>query len=177
MSHLAHFRALAQYNSWMNGRLFELSAEVSPADLRRDMGAFFRSIHGTLNHLLLVDRIWLRRFRDAFPSWNALRTTPLVEEFESLADILFEDLEDLRKQRVETDAAITAWVRELDESELSAVFRYANSKGVKREHPVWFGMAHLFNHQTHHRGQATTLLHQLGKDPGMTDFLVVEHIR
>lgn len=176
MTHLAHFRDLAKYNAWMNTRLYDISEKLTDEELRRDGGAFFHSVHGTLNHLLLVDRLWLRRFRDAFPDWSTPRATPLVETFETLGDILFEEFTELRRQRVTTDAAISAWVAELTVTDLSATFRYSNSKGVAREHPLWFALAHLFNHQTHHRGQVTALLTQLKRDPGVTDFLFVEHV-
>ena len=174
---LEQFRLMARYNRWMNGRLYELATELSDEERRRDLGAFFGSIHATFNHLVLTDRIWLARFAEVGPARDQFRGFELVYQYDSLAAELYEDFGELRAQREATDELIERWTRKLHPADLDAKMIYANSKGLEREHPLWFGMAHFFNHQTHHRGQLTTLFMQLGKDPGLTDFLVMHHLR
>lgn len=153
-------RAMASYNSWMNARLFESCAQLSDEQRKRNAGAFFGSIHGTLNHLLLADRIWMGRF------------TGEPYAFSSLRDELYADFAQLRAAREREDARIAAWVRTLDAAALSSQLRYTSAVNPQpRRYPLWFALTHFFNHQTHHRGQITTLLHQQGIDPGVTDLI------
>jgi uncharacterized damage-inducible protein DinB len=155
-----YFRTLARYNLWMNQRLYELSASIPETERKRDRGAFFRSIHGTLNHLLLGDRLWLGRFT----------TTPFPVH--SLDQELYADFDELRRERERTDAEILAWVGSLSEEQLASPLRFSSIVDpVERVLPLWFAVLHFFNHQTHHRGQLTTLLSQCGCDPGVTDLL------
>jgi uncharacterized damage-inducible protein DinB len=172
-THLRQLRRFAQYNAWFNGRLYELIATLTDEERRRDTGAFFRSIHGTLNHILLTDRIWLGRISRHPHGFRSLAKTPLVFEFESLAQILYESFPELAAQRRETDTAIQTWVAELTPEVLESDLAYSRSTGQSMVAPLWHVAAHLFNHQTHHRGQVTTLLTQLGRDPGLTDFIAV----
>lgn len=165
------FETFAGYNRWMNERLFALLAELSDEERKRDLGAFFGSIHRTLNHILLADRIWLARFRRGVDGLASLRDAALVDSFGSLSDQLFESFDALRAARIETDEVLVRFTAEITQEALSDSIRYVNSAGVAREHPLWIAVAQVFNHQTHHRGQVTTLLSQLGKDPGVTDFL------
>jgi uncharacterized damage-inducible protein DinB len=153
---------MALYNRWMNERLYECCARL-PNDVRKkDTGAFFKSIHGTLNHLLLADRVWLGRFTGK----------PFVVS--SLAQELYADFDELRSERARTDAFIIEWVGSLDERSLARELIYTTIVNPQQRHtPFWFTLAHFFNHQTHHRGQLTTLLHQQGIDPGVTDLLAL----
>jgi len=151
---------MAAYNRWMNERLYECCAGIPDAERKRDAGAFFRSIHGTLNHLLVGDRIWMGRFTGK----------PFVVK--SLAEELYADFAELRRERAATDAAIVAWAEALTEGDLASELSYTSMlKPQPRRYPMWFAVAHFFNHQTHHRGQLTTLLSQRGIDPGVTDLL------
>ncbi|MBI2963698.1 MAG: damage-inducible protein DinB [Deltaproteobacteria bacterium] len=153
-------RLMAGYNRWMNERLYASCATLSDEERKRDRRAFFRSIHGTLNHLLLGDRAWLGRFTG--------RPVP----FRSLDQDLYADFAELRGQRAETDAAIEEFCRELTDERLAAEIDYATQAGKRYRHPLGPAVLHLFNHQTHHRGQITTLLSQLGIDPGGTDVIL-----
>ena len=153
-------RAMARYNRWMNERLYACCARLTDAERKADMRAFFRSIHGTLNHLLLGDRIWLARF-----AGREYRTASLAEE-------LYADFDELRRERVQTDAAIEAWAAALDEGALAAELSYRSFVDpAPRRCALWLAATHFFNHQTHHRGQLTTLLFQRGIDPGVTDLV------
>jgi len=154
-------RALAGYNRWMNERLYEVCAGLPDAERRRDAGAFFGSIHGTLNHLLLADLIWLGRFEGE----------PYTG-FETLADELHADFEALRRARAATDDRIDAFAARLDAAALAAELEFTSFVTPReRSFPLWVLVTHFFNHQTHHRGQLTTLLSQGGHDPGVTDLM------
>ena len=151
----AHFLSLAKYNAWANRRLYDAAAALSDADYRRDRGAFFKSMHGTLNHLLVADRIWMRRF------------TGEGEAPDRLDAILFEELATLREAREAEDRRIAAYVEGLDEARLAGTIRYRRvSTPEEFEQPLAPALAHFFNHQTHHRGQAHGILTGLtGKAP------------
>lgn len=160
--------ALARYNRWMNEKLYGLAATLSDEARKRDAGAFFKSIHGTFNHLLLADRVWLSRFTGAtvpngFMAPGGIR---------SLDQELYADFEDLRRERAVTDSELSAWVSRLTEAQLAAPLVYMRL-GKKQTAPLWWAVAHVFNHQTHHRGQVTTLLMQQGCDPGVTDLFAM----
>jgi uncharacterized damage-inducible protein DinB len=169
---VGQYRALAGYNRWMNEKVYATAADLPDADRRRDLGAFFKSIHGTLNHLLLADRAWLWRFtRDPNVAESRDRDGHPVLMTGRLDQELYADFGELRAERAKTDAHILAWVDTLDDARLAAPLAYKTTAGVPYEHPLWWAVGHFFNHQTHHRGQVTTLLVQLGRDPGVTDLL------
>jgi uncharacterized damage-inducible protein DinB len=151
----------------MNEKLCARAATMSDEVRKRDQGAFFKSIHGTFNHLLVADRIWLSRFRgetvpDGFSGPGIRR----------LDQELFSDFDEFRRERALTDGELTEWVAELTDERLIAPLVYRGA-GRKQEHPLWWAVAHVFNHQAHHRGQITTLLSQSGTDPGVTDLLAM----
>jgi uncharacterized damage-inducible protein DinB len=163
-------RALARYNRWMNERVYGLAATLPDADRRRDLRAFFRSVHGTLNHVLLVDRLWLGRLVDADVAVSRRPDgTPIVVT--TLDQELYADFAAMRAERARTDDVIARFADALTPAGMaeSLTFR-AVGDGRLRTMPVWVATTQLFNHQTHHRGQLTTLLVQLGLDPGVTDF-------
>lgn len=171
-THLAQMTLFADYNARFNAQLYEACESIHDEERRRDRGAFFGSIHGTLAHILLGDRIWLGRFRSCGIATEALADAALITSFSGLDAQIVDTWADLRRERSTTDDVISRFVAALDDHTLASPMRYANSRGVTREHPVFVAVAHLFNHQTHHRGQVTTLLKQAGVDPGVTDFLV-----
>jgi uncharacterized damage-inducible protein DinB/ubiquinone/menaquinone biosynthesis C-methylase UbiE len=161
-------RTLAQYNRWMNDKLYAIAASLSDDDRKRDRAAFFKSIHGTLNHLLLGDRVWMGRFAGVDLPADVLGPG----DIRSLDQELYADFDELRQERAKTDLAIIAWASSLRGSDLAAPLVYTR-RGVRYEEPLWWSVAHLFNHQTHHRGQVTTLLMQAGNDPGVTDLIAL----
>lgn len=155
-----HYRQLARYNRWQNRQHYALCARIDDAERKRDRGLFFRSIHGTLNHLLLTDRLWLGRFID--------------EPFhaDSLGQELYADFETLDAERARTDRALLDYVGALDEATIDGTLSYFSlSSGSERHYPLRLCLTHLFNHQTHHRGQLTTAYSQLGLDVGTTDLI------
>lgn len=159
--------ALARYNGWMNDKLYALAATLSDEERKRDRGAFFKSMHGTFNHLLVADRVWLSRFKGQ-PAPDGL----MAPGIRALDQELFAEFESLRRERALTDAELSAWVSELTPERLAAPLVYLRS-GQKIEAPLWGVVAHVFNHQTHHRGQLTTLFSQSGNDPGSTDLFAM----
>ena len=155
-----HFLSLARYNAWVNARLFEAALDL-PDDLyRRNVGVFFGSLHGTLNHLLATDRIWLKRL------------TGQGEAPARVNVILHEDRHDLARARIAEDSALIATVGGYDEAALARSLAYRTTAGVAHEQAVADILAHLFNHQTHHRGQAHAALSILtGREPPSLDLL------
>ena len=168
----SQYEALARYNRWMNERLYELASTLPEEQRTRDTGAFFGSIHATLNHILLADRAWLTRFTGDEARFASRDAEGEPIEVKSLGQLLYARFEDLRRERSKTDADIEDFVKDLDGESLDANIRYER-RGKAYEHPLWWAVGHLFNHQTHHRGQVTTLLSQLGHDPGVTDMLAL----
>jgi uncharacterized damage-inducible protein DinB len=143
----SRYQMFAGYNAWCNERLYDAAATLTDADYRADRGAFFKSMHGTLNHLLVGDRIWMRRFRGA------------GEQPPSLDAILHEDFEALRAARRSEDTLISRYIDRLGDGDLNGILRYrtvVNPKNI--EQTLAPALDHFFNHQTHHRGQAHALL-------------------
>jgi uncharacterized damage-inducible protein DinB len=167
------FTRLARYNRWMNERLYALAAQMSDEERKLDRGAFFKSIHGTLNHILLGDRIWLARFASSGHAFAALKHRAQPPGVAALGDELYSDFITLTQERNKTDLAIEASMAELDDAILNSTLRYIRMNGEAHAHPFWLVLTHFFNHQTHHRGQLTTLFMQSGRDPGVTDFIAL----
>jgi len=172
MSLVDQYRGLARYNTWMNEKIYAQAATLAASDRTRNLGAFFGSLHGTLSHLLWADRIWLWRFtRDAEIGQSRDRDgNPIPIGMHD--QVLYADFDELRRERVKTDCHIEQWVDAFTPEHVGGPISYSSLSGGPREHPLWMAVTHFFNHQTHHRGQATTLLMQLGRDPGVTDFMV-----
>src|SRR4051812_7186708 len=140
-----HFRMLAHYNQWANGRLYAAVARMAPEALAENRGAFFGSLLGTLNHLLVTDRGWMARLEGESPRMR-------------LDEVLHRDFDELRAARLVQDQKLVDYVHGLSEERLAAPLDYATSSGVPQSQPLHHVLAHLFNHQTHHRGQAHHLV-------------------
>lgn len=163
---------MAEYNRWMNDRMYEAAGRLDHGDLVADKGAFFGSILGTLNHIAVADTIWLHRFAQhhAAPALGALSGFPRPP---SLRHTLAPDLAGLRAYRVRLDELIQRWVAELTPEHLAGTLSYANMAGAVTSKSFGALLQHFFNHQTHHRGQVSALLFQAGVDVGVTDLLAV----
>lgn len=169
---------LARYNHWFNQGLYDACEQLDDEERKRARGAFFGSIHHTLNHLVVGDQVWLKRLRQC--AWDhGYGPGALTDQVLDLPDacsldmVLYPRWADLRAKRLQMDLALQAWLGDLPEAFPNFTMRYSNSKGVQREHPAWQAMTHFFNHQTHHRGQVTTLLMQSGVDVGVTDLIAL----
>jgi uncharacterized damage-inducible protein DinB len=159
----AYFQQLASYNRWANARLYAAALALNEVDYRRDVGAFFKSLHGTLNHLLLTDQLWLKRL------------TGNGDHPAALDAIIHEDRLALTLARADEDDRIVSYVESLDETSFHGMHQYANSAGKVFEQARFHILAHLFNHQTHHRGQAHTVLSICtGREPPSLDMLLMQ---
>ena len=164
---------MASYNEWMNAKLFEAAGRLAHAEVVQDRGAFFGSILGTLNHIAVADTIWLRRFSTLPAMQAALQPLDDMPTPTALNTLLFSELAGLEAYRKRLDGMINAWAAMLTDADLSCELRYASLKGIASHKRLGDVLMHFFNHQTHHRGQATTLLHQAGQDVGITDLIVL----
>jgi uncharacterized damage-inducible protein DinB len=153
----ARYRMFADYNAWCNERLYDAAAQVAEADYRADRGAYFKSLHGTLNHLLVGDRIWMRRF------------TGVGDQPASLDAILYDDFASLRAARRSQDVLISRYIGALSDEDLRGTVRYRTFVNPQTiEQALAPALDHFFNHQAHHRGQAHALLSAMignGKTP------------
>jgi uncharacterized damage-inducible protein DinB len=149
---------MARYNQWINTRLYAVCGAFSDGERRRDRGAFFGSMHGTLNHLLWGDRVWFGRLIDVpctVPAFGA---------------DTFDDFDELAHERRATDRSLLEWTAGVAPEMLASTIEYQSRvDGKTRRLPAAIAVVHLFNHGTHHRGQLTTLIKQAGADPGATD--------
>ncbi|MEM8794160.1 MAG: DinB family protein [Pseudomonadota bacterium] len=162
----AHFEMFAAYNHWANARLFEAANALSDTAYHSDEKAFFGSVHGTLNHLLVGDRIWMRRFTGQGP------------DHRDLNEIIHEDRAALAQARKEEDHRIIAWVDGLSEADLSGDITYMPITTPREiRSPLAPLMAHFFNHQTHHRGQAHALLTRLAGTAPSLDLVYFNYER
>lgn len=171
MTRLDHLQLMARYNLWMNDKLYFAAASLPTEALSTDRNAFFGSIMGTLNHLLVGDTIWLKRFARHPAGFPALDVVCGLPDPQALNEQVFDNLAELAGQRRRIDQTIIDWAAELQEDHLDIVLHYTNTSGVAAARDFYGLLIHFFNHQTHHRGQATTLLTQAGIDVGSTDLL------
>jgi uncharacterized damage-inducible protein DinB len=170
---LAHIRLLAQYNQWMNQKLYEAAGRLSPAQIAENRGAFFGSVLGTLNHLVVTDVLWSHRLA-ALPAARAsLEPVLAIARPTALDQVMHAALPDLWKTRQMIDATFIAWAGAMREADLDQAVEYRNMKGVPQRKLYGSLVLNLFSHHSHHRGQATTLLMQLGQDVGVTDLLAL----
>jgi uncharacterized damage-inducible protein DinB len=160
MIDLAYVQRMARYNRWQNQNLYGVANTLSDAERKQARGAFFGSIHGTLNHLLWADRIWMSRL--------AGTPRPVGGIPESVST--YGDWNDLKRERTAFDTVMLDWADRLDDAALAGELTWF-SDAVKAEltKPRWLLVTHMFNHQTHHRGQVHCMLTQAGGKPGDTD--------
>lgn len=164
-----HVRQMAAYNRWMNDKVYAAAASLPAADILADRGAFFGSIHATLSHIAVADMIWLQRFAKhpaGYAALDPVRGLPIQRD---LAAQPYGDLASLAEHRRFLDGLIETWAGAVSEDDLDQLLAYTNTRGDAFRKPYFFLVMHFFNHQTHHRGQVTTLLTQAGVDVGVTD--------
>ena len=169
MSEKSQLMLMAEYNQLMNQRIIKASENMSSDSLSENKGAFFNSVIGTLNHILIGDCILLKRFSTHPSAYISLKSLSEFKKPDSLDTILFSDLTSLKKERTILDNILIEWCGELNEEVLDKPLKYADFKGDV--HNKRFGdlILHVFLHQIHHRGQVTTLLCQENIDFGETD--------
>lgn len=145
-----HFLQLADYNMWANIRIYGAARAIGADARTRDIGAYFGSLQGTLGHILVADHLWMARLLDQPQPHASLDATPA------------RDFDALWAARREQDAATRAFIAGLTGDEISATLDYHDMSGTTRSLPRRIILTHMFNHATHHRGQAHHQLTQLG---------------
>jgi uncharacterized damage-inducible protein DinB len=173
MSRTAQFSQLATYNQWMNKKLYDAAAAIGSEELHQNKGAFFGSIFGTLNHLVVADTLWLKRFANHPAQFQSLVKLVALTTPTALDQQLCGALSDMAFLRATLDEVIIQFCAELSEDFFDSPFEYKSTKGILGRKVFGDVLMHLFNHQTHHRGQATTLFSQLGIDVGATDLILL----
>jgi uncharacterized damage-inducible protein DinB len=142
---------MAAYSRWVNTQMYAAAAALPDDARRRSLGGPFQTLHATLAHIVVGDRVWLQRFRRQPLTWPGPGEDP------------FPTFEALSAARVEVDADIDTWVATLDDAFADSPFRFTSiAYKCDRTIPGYGAVLHFFNHQTHHRGQALTMLRQLG---------------
>jgi uncharacterized damage-inducible protein DinB len=166
-----HYRRYARYNAWINQSLLDASLSVPKEMQNQDQQVFFNSLTGSWNHILVGDLLWLNRLAIIFPIIDdVIGNWPKPTK---LDQILYPDLAQLATARQKLDELIIQWCDLLRESDCEDRLQYNNSQDEEQVRPLPDILQHLFNHQTHHRGQITALLSQLGVDYGATDFIMM----
>lgn len=173
MAILDQFQLFAEYNRLMNRRLYESAGKLTGEQLGSDRGAFFKSVLGTLNHILVADIIWLRRFQAHAPSAQRLVRLDRFDHPDSLDALLYAELDSLGAARARIDDIMVDWIASLSAHDLGDCLSYRNMAGRLQRKPVESLISHIFLHQVHHRGQATTLISQSKLDFGETDILEI----
>jgi uncharacterized damage-inducible protein DinB len=168
----AHFALLARYNAEMNQKLYDAAAQLPVGEFTADRKAFFGSLAGTLNHLLSGDTIWLKRFSTHPAQFPALQAMHALPQPSGLTHTFGDDVATLRSYREKLDAIISDWAPQITATDLVHTFEYRSTRGDVYRKEFGLVLLHFFNHQTHHRGQASTLLTQAGVDIGVTDLLL-----
>ena len=162
----SHFVMMAEYNAWANRRLYGMARQLTDEQYRRDVGAYFKSLHGTLNHLMVADLIWMRRL------------TGTGDHPDNLNAIVFDDLPSLSAARQQEDQRIIRFVDSLSDAQLEEMWDYRTLNGTPWKQRRRDILAHLFNHQAHHRGQAHAILTALGiSEPDGLDLLLMQRER
>ena len=162
----SHFTMMADYNAWANGRLYGMARQLPDEQYRRDVGAYFKSLHGTLNHIMVADLIWVRRL------------TGVGDHPRNLNAIICDDLPALLAARHQVDQRLLTYVDSLSDAQLEETWDYRTLDGTPQKQRRRETLAHLFNHQTHHRGQAHAILTVLGVcEPEGLDLLLMQRER
>ncbi len=168
MSWSDHYRRYARYNRWQNRQLTAACAQLSNEQLAAPCGLFFASLLGNWNHLLVTDLLWLKRLAQIFPLPEELQDLPTPT---ALDQILVHNQQQLQPLRARLDDLIIRWCDLLRADDIHTILQYTNSYGEAKSQSLDRVLQHLFNHQTHHRGQITAALSQHGVDYGVTDLL------
>ncbi|MFK8021670.1 MAG: DinB family protein [Pseudomonadales bacterium] len=170
---ISNFNLMAQYNKRMNQTVYEAASPLSAESLAEHRGAYFGSVIGTLNHIYVCDVLWLKRFAKHAVHFSSLDCLQALSVPTSLDAMPYADFSELWRERVTMDATICRFAKELSNDALMAPLSYHNVSGEPATKNFAQLLQHFFNHQTHHRGQLSTLLSQLGIDIGVTDLLAI----
>ena len=157
MTNIANFQLLANFNTWTNMKIFSACKELNDTEYKKDRKAFFSSIHGTLNHLLVVDRAYISRIEG------------IDHDLKSLDQILFKSLHQLEEAKIKEDKRLVDLVNSLSEKSIRKKITYKGFETGNTTYTINTILMTLFNHQTHHRGQIHNMLSQAGIKPPQID--------
>lgn len=155
--------SLANYNKWQNDHIVEAAEMLDDEQRQKDVGAFFRSIQGTLSHLLWGDSIWLDRL-----THTSYQASPIDD-----SGLVWRNWEQYKIARKAMDQRLIRWAETVTNNWLSGMLTYTTSRGIEVTKPIDLLVTHIFNHQTHHRGQVHCLLTQFGVATKDTDLLLL----
>ncbi len=156
-----YVQKMSAYSSWMNDGIYGACDQLSDGDRKKDCGTFFKSIHGTLNHHLWGDQIWMHRFTGT-PAPQSEAIPGSVSQYDSF--------EDLKRERGAFDQVIADWAGDIEPAELEGDLTwYSGAAERELSRPRWLLITHMFNHQTHHRGQVHGMLTGFGVKTADTD--------
>lgn len=170
---LDHIQRMASYNRFMNDKLLDAASQLPAETLLANKGAFFGSILGTLNHVLVGDLLWLHRFKQHSAGYAVLEGLAAFPAPTALDQQLYNNLTDFTAARQQLDSLILSWATQITQGDLQRPLEYRRVNGEVNKRSFSGLLMHFFNHQTHHRGQATTLFSQAGIDVGPTDLLLL----
>ena len=173
---LRHFAYLARYNKTANEQLLRHLSSLAPAELSKARGSFFGSIQGLLDHVIMCDINWLRRFRLLFPESGVLRRPRLDPPGCAWQSFSFPDYADFKRERSGVDAIFVDWIAQADSSRFGQVLAYPDSHGKPMRYYLRDAMDHVFNHQTHHRGQISQILDELKVEHDFSNLIGVADI-
>lgn len=150
----AYVQKMAAYNRWINDGIYAAAASLTDDQRHQDCGAFFKSVHGTLNHIIWGDQMWMHRLAGT-PKAASPDIAGSTDQYDSF--------DELSRERLSFDNVISNWAIDVDESWLNGTLDwYSGSAGRDLSSPIWMLVTHMFNHQTHHRGQVHCMLTYLG---------------
>jgi uncharacterized damage-inducible protein DinB len=156
----AAFVMYASYNKWANDLLLQECDQIPSEEYHHDLGVYFNSIHGTMDHQYVADKVWLYRF------------TGQGDPIDSLDEQLTGDLATLKEKRRLLDDRICSVIDQMQEKDFLRTIIYRTvRKPLVMQQPLGAALFHFFNHQTHHRGQVHAMLTQLGRTPAALDMI------
>ncbi len=157
MTVIKNFQLLADFNAWANIRIFSSCKKLDESEYKKNRKAFFTSIHGTLNHLLVVDNLYISRIEGK------------GHNMRSMDQILYDKIDDLEEERIKKDKYLVDLVYNLSAENIIKEITYKNFDATVHTYTINFILMTLFNHQTHHRGQVHNMLSQSGMKPPQLD--------
>jgi uncharacterized damage-inducible protein DinB len=171
-----HFEYLARYNRAANEAMVAHLAALEPGAIGSPRGSFFGSIQGILDHLITCDINWLRRFRELYPDSEPLCRPRLSPPGCAWTNFSFPDFDEFRRERAAVDAIIVDWIAGAEVSRFGDALSYADSHGNPMRYLLCEAVDHFFNHQTHHRGQVSQILDELGVKHDYSNLIGVAQI-
>ena len=166
-----HFSILARYNRISNGTLLALLSDLNRGEFEAERGSHFGSIRGILGHLLMCDINWMRRFREVFGFEGSLAHPRLQPMGHAWTSIEFRTLEEFMGERTVVDGLLEDFVAEADTGHFGDILAYSDSQGTPRRYVFRDVLNHVFNHQTHHRGQVSQILDELGVEHDFSNMI------